>query len=58
MRVFDAAGMSVSGGSACNSKSQENSHVLEAMGLCEWRKAAGIRLSFGLTTTKKTSRKV
>lgn len=53
MRVFDAAGMSVSGGSACNSKSQENSHVLEAMGLCEWRKAAGIRLSFGLTTTKE-----
>lgn len=52
MRVFDAAGISVSGGSACNSKSQEHSHVLEAMGLCEWRKASGIRLSFGLTTTK------
>ncbi|WGL61218.1 aminotransferase class V-fold PLP-dependent enzyme [Pigmentibacter sp. JX0631] len=53
MRVFDAAGVSLSGGSACNSKSLEYSHVLEAMNLPEWRKASAIRLSFGLTTSQE-----
>ncbi|WP_158998600.1 aminotransferase class V-fold PLP-dependent enzyme [Pigmentibacter ruber] len=53
MRVFDAAGVSLSGGSACNSKSLDYSHVLEAMNLPEWRKASAIRLSFGLTTSQE-----
>ena len=51
MRVFDAAGISISGGSACNSKSVEYSHVLCAMNLLEWKKASGVRLSFSMLTT-------
>lgn len=53
MNVFDAAGISVSGGSACNSKSVEYSHVLVAMKLPDWRKASGIRMSFSFATTKE-----
>ncbi len=53
MNVFDAAGISVSGGSACNSKSVNYSHVLVAMNLPEWRKASGIRMSFSFATTKE-----
>ncbi|WP_161998129.1 aminotransferase class V-fold PLP-dependent enzyme [Silvanigrella paludirubra] len=52
MNAFDAAGISISGGSACNSKSIEYSHVLCAMNLPEWKKASGVRLSFSMMTTK------
>ncbi|KAB8031076.1 aminotransferase class V-fold PLP-dependent enzyme [Fluviispira multicolorata] len=52
MNVFDAAGISVSGGSACNSKSVNHSHVLTAMKLPEWKLNSAIRLSFGFATTK------
>ena len=47
---LDAAGFSVSAGSACSSGSMKPSHVLAAMG---WDEAAGrevIRVSFGRDT--------
>lgn len=45
--VFDAAGLQVSGGSACGAAQARPSHVLEAMGLPAWQAAGAIRLSFG-----------
>lgn len=46
-QVFDAAGLRVSGGSACGAALAQPSHVLEAMGLPAWQAAGAIRLSFG-----------
>jgi cysteine sulfinate desulfinase/cysteine desulfurase-like protein/rhodanese-related sulfurtransferase/glyoxylase-like metal-dependent hydrolase (beta-lactamase superfamily II) len=45
--VFDAAGVRVSGGSACGAAQAAPSHVLEAMGLPAWQAASAVRLSFG-----------
>lgn len=45
--LFDAAGVRVSGGSACGASRAQPSHVLEAMGLPAWRTASAVRLSFG-----------
>jgi cysteine sulfinate desulfinase/cysteine desulfurase-like protein/rhodanese-related sulfurtransferase len=45
--LFDAAGMRVSGGSACSASKSQPSYVLEAMGLPAWQTAAAVRLSFG-----------
>ena len=45
--LFDAAGVRVSGGSACGASKAQPSHVLQAMGLPAWRTASAIRLSFG-----------
>lgn len=45
--LFDAAGLRLSGGSACGAARAQPSHVLEAMGLPGWRTAAAVRLSFG-----------
>ena len=45
--LFDAAGLRVSGGSACSSAMAAPSYVLEAMQLPQWRCAAAVRLSFG-----------
>ena len=45
--AFDAAGLRVSGGSACGAAQAEPSYVLEAMGLPAWQAASAIRLSFG-----------
>ncbi len=45
--LFDAAGMRVSGGSACSAARALPSHVLEAMGLPAWQCASAVRLSFG-----------
>ena len=45
--LFDAAGLRVSGGSACGAAKAQPSYVLEAMGLPEWRTASAVRLSFG-----------
>jgi cysteine sulfinate desulfinase/cysteine desulfurase-like protein/rhodanese-related sulfurtransferase len=47
--LFDAAGVAVSGGSACSASQARSSHVLEAMGLPEWRTASAVRVSFGPT---------
>jgi cysteine desulfurase len=44
---FDAAGLRVSGGSACGAAQARPSYVLEAMGLPAWQAGAAIRLSFG-----------
>lgn len=45
--LFDAAGLRVSGGSACSAAKAQPSYVLEAMGLPAWQAAAAVRLSFG-----------
>lgn len=47
MNAFDAAGVRVSGGSACSSGKATESHVLAAMHLHKWRAQNAIRLSFG-----------
>ena len=45
--LFDAAGLRVSGGSACGASKAQPSYVLEAMGLPDWRTSAAVRMSFG-----------
>ncbi len=47
MNALDAAGVRVSGGSACSSGKANGSHVLTAMNLPKWRTQNAIRLSFG-----------
>jgi cysteine desulfurase len=46
--LFDAAGLRVSGGSACSATKAQPSYVLEAMGLPAWQTASAVRLSFGV----------
>lgn len=48
--LFDAAGIRVSGGSACSSGSNR-SFVLDAMGLSDWQSENAIRMSFGPADT-------
>ncbi len=50
--LFDAAGIRVSSGSACNSNKVVRSFVLEAMGLESWRASAAVRMSFGPASTE------
>src|SRR5690606_104457 len=50
--LFDSAGVRLSAGSACSSASAKPSHVLDAMGLPEWRSVSALRLSFGPCTTE------
>lgn len=45
--AFDAVGLRMSGGSACSATSQQDSHVLRAMGLPAWQINSAVRLSFG-----------
>jgi hypothetical protein len=45
--LFDAAGVRLSGGSACSAAQAAPSFVLEAMGLPAWQTGSAIRLSFG-----------
>ena len=47
LNLFDAAGLRVSGGSACSSGQGAPSHVLEAMNLPDGCSDSAIRLSFG-----------
>jgi cysteine sulfinate desulfinase/cysteine desulfurase-like protein/rhodanese-related sulfurtransferase len=47
LRLFDAAGIHVSAGSACSSGQGSSSHVLQAMHLPQSRSASAIRMSFG-----------
>lgn len=49
--AFDAAGLRVSGGSACSAASRKPSHVLSAMGLPLWQAESAVRLSFGPAAT-------
>ena len=52
--ALDLKGLSVSGGSACQSGATEPSHVLTAMGLSAARARASIRFSLSrLTTTEE-----
>lgn len=45
--LFDAAGLRMSGGSACGAARAQPSYVLEAMGLPTWQTESAVRLSFG-----------
>ncbi|WP_326544018.1 aminotransferase class V-fold PLP-dependent enzyme [Pseudorhodoferax sp.] len=45
--LFDAAGLRMSGGSACGAARAQPSYVLEAMGLPSWQTESAVRLSFG-----------
>lgn len=47
LNLFDAAGVRVSGGSACSAAEALPSHVLQAMGLPDWQTKSAVRLSFG-----------
>lgn len=51
--ALDLKGLSVSGGSACQSGATEPSHVLTAMGLSPARARASIRFSLSRLTTKE-----
>ncbi|CAM01900.1 cysteine desulfurase [Saccharopolyspora erythraea NRRL 2338] len=50
--LLDLTDVAVSSGSACNSSSQEPSHVLRAIGLSDERIKSSIRLSIGRSTTE------
>lgn len=57
--ALDLKGLSVSGGSACQSGATEPSHVLTAMGLSAARARASIRISLSrLTTQQEVARAV
>lgn len=47
LNLFDAAGIRVSGGSACGAARAQPSDVLQAMGLPAWQTESAVRLSFG-----------
>lgn len=49
---MDVAGFAISAGSACSSGVVEPSHVLEAMGLPDWRVRGSVRFSFGRGNTQ------
>jgi cysteine desulfurase len=51
LNLFDAAGVRVSGGSACGASKARPSYVLEAMGLPGWQIESAIRMSFGPADT-------
>jgi cysteine sulfinate desulfinase/cysteine desulfurase-like protein/rhodanese-related sulfurtransferase/glyoxylase-like metal-dependent hydrolase (beta-lactamase superfamily II) len=51
LNLFDAAGVRVSGGSACGAAKARPSYVLEAMGLPDWQIESAIRMSFGPADT-------
>lgn len=51
--MLDLAGISVSGGSACNSGANLGSHVLRALGLPGSRCSNSVRFSFGPKNTKE-----
>ena len=51
--LFDAAGLRVSGGSACSASKALPSEVLEAMGLPAWQTASAVRLSFDATADSR-----
>jgi len=50
--LFDAAGIRVSGGSACSTGAAQ-SFVLDAMGASKWQSENAIRLSFGPAATQQ-----
>lgn len=55
---LDLAGVSASGGSACNSGSLKPSHVLSAMKFSSERVSSAVRFSFGLGNTREEADKL
>ncbi len=53
---LDLAGVAASAASACSSGRAEPSHVLQAMGLAEWRLRGAVRFSFGWENTLDEAR--
>ena len=53
LNMLDMHDICISIGSACNSKSQDRSHVLQAMGLSESRIDSSVRISIGRFNTEK-----
>lgn len=51
LNMLDMHGICISIGSACNSKSQDRSHVLKAMGLSDERVDSSVRISIGRFNT-------
>lgn len=51
--MLDLAGVSASGGSACNSGANQGSHVLRALGHPTSRSSNSVRFSFGPANTKE-----
>ncbi|WP_426197463.1 aminotransferase class V-fold PLP-dependent enzyme [Massilia sp. DWR3-1-1] len=51
LKLFDAAGVRVSAGSACSAAAASASHVLTAMGVAGARAGSAVRLSFSPTAT-------
>lgn len=52
LNMLDMQGICISIGSACNSKSQDRSHVLKAMGLSDERIDSSVRISIGRYNTE------
>ena len=50
--ILDMAGVAVSAASSCSSGSGSPSHVLQALGLEDWRLRSAVRLSFGWQNTE------
>ena len=44
--MLDSAGIQISSGSACNSRTNKPSYVLKAIGLSDWDSVRTIRISF------------
>lgn len=53
LNMLDMHDICISIGSACNSKSQDRSHVLQAMGLSESRIDSSVRISIGRFNTEE-----
>ncbi len=54
--LLDMAGVAASAASSCSAGSSEPSHVLQALGLDDWRLTSAIRLTFGWENTPEEAR--
>ena len=51
--ILDSAGIQISSGSACNSRTNKPSYVLKAIGLSDWDSVRTIRISFDENLTEE-----